>query len=74
MKKPVLETHYGVEAWTNVKMDKLREKECLCLNCARLWRKGPAECPKAKILFLETLGKYGMAFAVTRCARWEEDK
>ena len=24
---------YGAEVWSNIKMDGLRKKECLCFNC-----------------------------------------
>jgi len=61
-----LETHYGKEVYTNTKMDKLRKKECLCLNCSRMRGCAPAN------RFYHLCYENNIALAVTRCPYWRK--
>jgi hypothetical protein len=55
---------YGRAVWQNPTMDKLRQTQCLCLNCGNM-----KECDTAKALY-EICVKGNLALAVTRCPEW----
>ena len=54
--------------WANTKMDELRRKECLCMNCGRK-NDVPmySSCHVAKKIFEEISKKHNMAMMITRC-------
>lgn len=56
------------EVWANPEMDKLRRKECLCVNCGRKndTPRPYASCPTAAALYTVCL-EHHMAVAITRC-------
>ena len=52
--------------WQNERMDNLRKKECLCLNCRFI-----ENCDWASELF-GMCKDHHLALAVTRCPDWEK--
>lgn len=61
------------EVWANTEMDKLRRKECLCLNCDRKSEEVPySSCPVAKAIY-DISVKNNMAVAVTRCGATDSE-
>lgn len=52
--------------WCDEKMDDIRKRRCLCLNCGKL-----NEC-KAAQQFLNLCIKYNTAFMMTCCESWEK--
>lgn len=58
---------YGDEIWSNVEMEKLRESECLCLNCKHINR-----CAQANTL--DSMSRHcNMRVMVTQCI-WFKQK
>jgi len=57
---------YGTEVYEHTEMDALRKTQCLCLNCNKL-----GNCVYAE-KGLELCKEAGMAWAVTRCAYFED--
>jgi len=62
MKHPTIawQRHYGVNVWTDVEMDQLRRKRCMCLTCGRM-----TEC--AATTLYDICKSEHIAVAVTRC-------
>lgn len=55
------------KVWSNTKLDELRRKECLCLNCDRKNEDVPySSCHVAAKLY-ELCLTYDMTLAITRC-------
>ena len=70
--KNKLEFYWGGNVRINPKMDKLRKKECLCVNCDRKNEQEPyASCPVAKKIY-NICEVYDMAMAITRCGAVDE--
>ena len=70
MDKPVKVISHGKEAWAHPLMDNLRQRECLCLNCANLKPGQPDNCQIAQSYFAGCV-KENVALAVTRCPLWK---
>jgi hypothetical protein len=66
MKNPAEQVFtYGATVWSNLEMDELRKRECLCLNCKRR-----EYCEYAAIMYnVCILGD--IALMVTRCKLYE---
>ena len=61
-------TRYGAKVWANLKMDKLRKTECLCLKC-RLMK----NCRYANEFFMLCQAA-NLAIAVTRCPDYSTEE
>lgn len=61
-----VETHYGEKLIVNSKMDNIRKKECLCLNCLLM-----GDCDSAKKLY-KVCCDDNIALMVTRCKNFKK--
>ena len=71
--KPVLERNFKNLVWVNPTTERLRDKECLCLNCGRLNKNPRKNCPHAGVLYVLCVAA-NIALAVTRCPEWMPPK
>jgi hypothetical protein len=69
--------HYGVWVATNVEMDQLRKKECLCLNCTgKIFdgvMKTENDCITKKELY-NICVRDNVAMMITRCPYFTQRK
>ena len=61
------------KVWANVDADELRRKECLCLNCERMYDTPQYSSCRAAQEFFELLKKHNSAITMTRCGATDED-
>lgn len=60
------------EVWSNIELDALRRKECLCINCDRKNDTAPySSCPVAAKLY-KICVEHNMAMAITKCGATNE--
>ena len=67
--EPVKAIFFGKEVFVHPMMEKLRESECLCLNCSSLKPAKPDNCHIAQSLY-EICLRENVALAITRCPLW----
>lgn len=58
--------------WENIKLDKTRKKECLCLNCDRKNEEQPYKSCHVAMKIYEICVEHHMAMAITRCGATDE--
>ena len=62
------------EIFSNIEMDELRRKECLCINCERKKDDIPySSCPVAGKIYNEICVPYDMAMAITKCGATDNE-
>jgi hypothetical protein len=71
--RPIQEKHYGEVVWVNLTTERLRQDECLCLNCGKLKPGQPDNCQRAQA-FYEICVQANIAIIITRCRDWDEKK